>query len=333
VSRRLALFALVLGFAASIAELGWPFARAAEPTQRVVRVGLVSADSPSTVQHLVSVFLERLRALGWVEGQNLIFEPRYAEGSFDRLPALMAEVVGQKVDVLFTWTTPGAIAAKNATRTTPIVALGLGDPVRAGLVESLSRPGGNLTGTSLGISEGMMGKLLELLQEMVPQLSTVAVIANPDNPIERVEARDIEAIAPKRRLKVQIIEVREAEALDAAFQQAARRAQAVLVVPNPITMMNRTRITALAAKHGLPAMYGLREFVDAGGLMAYGPDTAAMFRQAAEHVDKILRGAQPGDLPIEEPTRYLLVVNLKTARALGLTIPQSILLQANEVIR
>jgi len=331
VNRRRVLRILARGLAVGV--LGSRLARAAEPTQRVGRVGLVSADTLSTVQGKVVVFLERLRELGWVRGQNLTVEPRYAEGRFDRLPALMAEVIGQKVDVLFTWSTPGAVAARNATSTIPIVAVAMGDPVRTGLVESLSRPGGNLTGLSLGYSEGMAGKWLELLQEMVPRLSTVAVILNPDIPGHRDQAKEIEAVAPKRRLKVQIIELRNAEALDGAFDQAGRRAQAVLVFPNPITMISRTRIAALAARQRLPAMYGLPDFVDAGGLMAYGPDTAAMFRRAAEYVDKILKGANPADLPIEQPTQYLLVVNLKTAKALGLTIPQSILLQANEVIR
>jgi putative ABC transport system substrate-binding protein len=185
----------------------------------------------------------------------------------------------------------------------------------------------------MGYGEGFSGKWLELLQETVPRLSTVAVIVNPDISHQRDQAKDLKAAAPKRRLKVEIIEVREAEVLDAAFAQARKQAQAVLVFPSPITMMNRGRITRLAAKHRLPAMYGLRDFVDMGGLMAYAPDSAGMFRGAADYVDKILKGAKPADLPIEQPTQYVLVVNLKAAKALGLTIPQSILQQANEVIR
>jgi len=209
----------------------------------------------------------------------------------------------------------------------------MGDPVRSGLVTSLARPGGNLTGISVGYVEGFSGKWLELVQETVPRLSTVAVVMNPDVSHQRDQAKDVEAAGRKRHLKIQVIEVREAEALDRALEQASRQAQAVLVFPNPVTIMNRTRITTLAAKHRLPAMYGMREFVDAGGLMAYAPDRPAMFRRAADYVDKILKGAKPADLPIEQPTQYLLVVNLKTAKALGLSIPQSILLQADEVIR
>jgi putative tryptophan/tyrosine transport system substrate-binding protein len=334
VNRRRVLLVLAWGLAGLTAgALGSPLARADDPVQRVMRLGIVSPDLPSTAVHGVTAFSERLRELGWIEGQNLIIERRWAQGRFDRLPALMAEVIGQKVDVLFTWTTLGTIAAKNATSTIPIVALGMGDPVRSGLVPSLARPGGNLTGVSMGYGEGFSGKWLELLQETVPRLSTVAVILNPDISHQRDQAKDLEAAAPKRHLKVQIVEVREAEALDDAFEQARKQAQAVLVFPNSVTMINRARITTLAAKHRLPAMYGLRDFVDAGGLMAYAPDSAVMFRGAADYVDKILKGAKPADLPIEQPTQYVLVVNLKTAKALGLTIPQSILLQANEVIR
>jgi putative ABC transport system substrate-binding protein len=333
-NRRRVLLALAGGVAGLTAgALGFPLARADDPAQRVMRLGIVSPDLPSTAVRGISAFSYRLRELGWVEGQNLIMERRWAEGRFDRLPALMTEVIGQKVDVLVTWTTPGAIAAKNATRTIPIVALGMGDPVRSGLVASLARPGGNLTGVSMGYGEGFSGKWLELLQETVPGLSTVAVIVNPDISHQRDQAKDLEAAAPKRRLKVQIIEVREAQALDAAFERARKQAQAVLVFPSPLTMIDMARITTLASKHRLPAMYGLRDFVDAGGLMAYAPDLAVMFRRTADYVDKILKGAKPADLPIEQPTQYVLVVNLKTAKALGLSIPQSILLQANEVIR
>ncbi len=210
----------------------------------------------------------------------------------------------------------------------------MGDPVRSGLVASLARPGGNLTGMSMGYGEDFSGKWLELLQETVPRLTTVAMIVNPNNSVARDLAKDAEAIAPKRHLKVQIIEVREPEDIDGAFEQARRQAQAVLVHGDGLlTVQHRGQITALAAKHHLPAIYNLLEFMDSGGLMAYAPDLAVMFRRAADYVDKILKGAKPADLPIEQPTQYVLVVNLKTAKALGLTIPQSILLQANEVIR
>jgi len=209
----------------------------------------------------------------------------------------------------------------------------MGDPVGSGVAASLAHPGGNLTGFSQGWDEGIGGKWLELLQETVPRLSTVALFANPDNPLARELARKLEVIAPTRGLKVRLIEVREPRALAGAFERAGRTAQAVLVLPDPIISATRKQVTALAAKHRLPAMYTLRDFVDVGGLMAYSPDLAVLFRRAAEYVDRILRGANPGDLPIEQPTEYRLIVNLKAAKALGITIPESILLRADEVIR
>ena len=304
-----------------------------ESLARVVRIGYVSAGSAAAYERYFSAFREQLKALGYAERQNLVIEARWADGHIDRLPALMAEVVEQRVDLIVTSSTPGAMAAKKATSTIPIVGVAMGDPVRSRLAASLAQPGGNLTGLSMGYSEGIASKWLELLQEIVPGLSAVAAIANPDNPWERDRVRELDAIGPKLRLKVQIIEVREAKALDAAFEQARRQAQAVLVLANAVTLTHQRQITALAAKRRLPAMYGTREFVDAGGLMAYASDLAVQWRRAADYVDKILKGAKPGDLPIEQPTKFELVINLKTAKALGLTIPESILLRADEVIR
>jgi putative ABC transport system substrate-binding protein len=332
-SRHLALLALALRVATGIAVLGFPLAGAADPAQKVVRVAFVAPGSASTAPRGVTAFWERLRELGYVEGQNLVIEARWADGRYDRVPALMAEVIGQKIDVLVTYSTPAGIAAKKATTTIPIVDAVMADPIGTGLVKSLARPDGNLTGLSLGWSEGIGGKWLELLQETVPHLSTVAVIANPDDITHRGLVHELEAVAPLLRLKLKIVDLREAGMLDRAFKQARRQAQAVLVLPGPVAMGQRQTITSLAAKHRLPAIYALREFADAGGLMAYGPELTIMFRRAAEYVDKILRGAKPGDLPIEQPTQYALVVNLKTAKALGLTIPESILLRADEVIR
>ena len=297
-------------------------------------MGLVAPDSLSTTPPSSTLFWGRLRELGWIEGQNLIVERRWADGHLERLPALMAEVIERNVDVIVTGSTPGAMAAKNATRAIPIVVVGMGDPVRSGLVASLAHPGGNLTGMSMGFGEDFTGKWLELLQETVPQLSTVAMIVNPNNSVARDLAKDAESIAPKPHLKLQIIEVREAEDFDGALEQARRQAQAVLVHGDGLlTVHHRGQITALAAKHRIPAIYNHLWFVESGGLMAYAPDISVMFRRAADYVDKILRGAKPADLPIEQPTRYVLVVNLRTAMALGLTVPESILLQADEVIR
>jgi putative tryptophan/tyrosine transport system substrate-binding protein len=329
VNRTLVL--LALAFATTL--LNPDHLDADESVRRIVQIGYVSAGSASTYGSYFSAFREQLKKLGYVEGRDLVIEARWADGHIDRLPALMAEAVKQKIDVIVTSATPGAMAAKNATSTIPIVGVAMGDPVRSGLAASLAGPGGNLTGLSMGYSEGMAGKWLELLQEMVPQLSTVAVIANTENPWERDRVKELAAIAAKRRLKVKLIEVREAEALDGAFEQARRQAQAVLVLANAVTLTHQRQITSLAAKHRIPAMYGARDFVDAGGLMAYASDLAVQYRRAADYVDKILKGAKPGELPIEQPTQFALVVNLKTAKALGLTIPQPILIRADEVIR
>jgi putative ABC transport system substrate-binding protein len=312
---------------------GGSASHAAPPPGKVSRVGFVSPQSPSTAPRGVNAFWDRMRELGYIEGQNLVVESRWAEDRYDRLPALIAEVLQRKVDVLVTVAAVGAVAARNATSTIPIVGVGIADPVRTGLVNSLARPGGNLTGMSMGWGDGMAGKWLELLQETVPKLSTVAVLFNPGNPLVQDLLKDLETIAPARGLKLRLVEVHDPDALDHAFAQASRRAQAVLALPDPMIAAHLQRVTALAAKYRLPAMYYLREFVDAGGLMAYGPDLAVMTRRAAEYVDKILNGARPGDLPIEQPTKFELVVNLKTAKALGIPIPESILLRADEVIR
>ncbi len=323
----------LLALVTAAAVLGPSPVRAADPAQKVVRLGFVGPESPSTTVRGVTAFWDRLRELGYVEGQNLVIETRWAEGRIDRLPALMAEVTERKVDVLVTYSTPGAVAAKSATNTIPIVVASMGDPVGTGLAASLARPGGNLTGVSLGWGEGIAGKWVELLQETVPHLSTVTVIANPESPLVRNLAMEVKAIAPTRGVKLLFFEVREPGMLDPAFRQARRQAQAVLVLADPLTVHHQRRITALAAKYRLPAMYALRDFVDAGGLMAYGVDQATLFRRAAEYVDRVLKGAKPADLPIEQPTQWALAVNLTTAKALGLTIPESILLRADEVIR
>jgi putative tryptophan/tyrosine transport system substrate-binding protein len=331
--RRRLLHAVVLPSLLWIAVLGPLLSQAAEPTQRVVRVGFVSPFSLSTDQRSVDGFWQRLRELGWVEGQNLIVEARWAEGRSDRLPALMSEVIERKVDVLVTYSTPGALAAKKATSTIPIVITNMADPVRSGVIASLAHPDGNLTGLSLGWAEGMAGKLLELLQETVPHLATVAMIANPDDPVVPERAKEVEAIAPSRSIRTRLIEVRKPEALDRAFRQARKEAQAVLILGDLLTFAQRRHIAALATKYRLPTMYPLREYVDSDGLMAYGPDRVVLFRHAADYVDKILRGAKPADLPFEQPTQHEFIVNLKTARASGITIPDSILLRADEVIR
>ncbi len=332
-SRRLALIATALSFASAFAVLGAPLARAVEPAQRVVRLGFVGSESPSTVARNNAAFFKRLGELGWVEGRNLIVERRWAEGHLDRLPALMADMVNRKVDVIVTASTPAAVAAKDATSTVPIVIASMGDPVASGLAASLARPGGNVTGLSLGWAEGIPGKWLELLWETIPRLTTVAVIGNSDSSLVRLLQKTLDAAAATRGVRLRHIDVREPEGLERAFEQARHQAKAAIVLPDPLTVQHRQQVASLAAKHRLPTMYGLLEFMEAGGLMAYAPDHVAMFRRAAEYVDKILRGAKPGELPIEQPTQYTLAVNLKTAKTLGLKIPESILIRADEVIR
>jgi len=321
---------LLLITAAALVGSSWVLA--ADPPPKAMRLGFVDPHSPSTDLRGVNEFWQRLHELGWEEGQNLVVERRWAGGRIDRLPGLMAEVVANNVDVLVTYSTPAALAAKRATSTVPIVVASMGDPVGTGEAQSLARPGGNLTGLSLGYAD-IAGKWLELLQETVPRLSAVALISNPDSPVSASCAKALAAIAPTLRLKIRVFGVPGPKAFGGAFKQARRQAQAVIVLPDPVSLEHRQEVAALAARYRLPAIYFVRDFVDAGGLMAYAPDSVAMLRRAAEFVDKVLKGAKPGDLPIEQPTKFELIVNLKTAKALGITIPESILLRADEVIK
>ena len=324
-------------FLACIAAAAATFAPAsslsAEPEQKVARIAFIDPfSSPSAVPG-APAFWERLQELGWVQGQNLVAEKRWAEGQIDRLPALMTDVVSRHVDVIVTRSTPAAMAAKNATATIPIVVASMGDPIGTGLVVSLAHPGGNLTGLSLEQTSDLSGKWLELLQEVVPKLATVAVISNPDSAYVKKMAKDLEAPSLARGIKLRFENVREPAALAGVVRQARRKAQAALVLADPLTVSHRREIAQLAAANRLPIMYVVLEFMDSGGLMAYGADPTTLWRRAADYVDKILRGAKPADLPIEQPTQFKLIVNLKTARALGLTFPESILLRADEVIR
>jgi putative ABC transport system substrate-binding protein len=330
-SRYLILFSLI----AAVAALEPLFAHAADAAQKVARIAFIDPYSPTTsTVHATSAFWARLQELGWVQGKNLIVETRWAEGQIDRLPSLMTDVIGRKVDVIVTRGTPAAIAAKNTTSTIPIVVASMGDPVGTGLVKSLARPEGNLTGLSLQGTMDFYGKYLELLQEIVPRLSTIAIISNLDSsPFPRMLVKYLEGVAQTRGLKLRVIDVREPSALPSAFRQARHDAQAALVLADPLTITHQQEVTKLAASNRLPAAYAFLAFTDAGGLMAYGADPVVLFRRAADYVDKILRGAKPADLPVEQATQFKLVVNLRAAKALGLTIPESILLRADEVIR
>lgn len=321
----------VLIFVVGLFVLALP-AIADQPGSRMVRIGYVDPVSPG-VRHGVAAFRQRLGELGWVEGRNLVIEARSAEGHIERLPQLFDELVASKVDVIVTHSTPAALAAKKATTAIPIVVGGLGDPIAVGVAQSLARPGGNVTGLSMGLDKALSGKYVEFLQEIVPHLSAIAIIGDLGTPIYRRMAEEIEAVALSRGLRVKLFRVRDPGELDRIIEQARRFAQAAVVIPDVVMFEHKGKITALAAKYRLPTVYGVPEFIDAGGLMAYSVDRVVLYRRTAEYVDKILRGTNPADLPFEEPTTFRLAVNLKAARALGLTIPQSILVRADDVVQ
>jgi putative ABC transport system substrate-binding protein len=299
---------------------------------KVRRIGLLSTLSPSDAVLWHQAFRLGLRDLGWVEGKNISIEYRYAEGRNDRLPDLAADLVRLKVDIIVTSFTTDTLVAKNATKAIPIVIAAVSDPVASGLVESLARPGGNITGLST-MTLQLAGKRLELLKEMVPRLSRVAVLWNPQGSASTLSWKELQLSARQLGLQLHSLEVRSPNDFDKAFEDATRaRAGALFIIQDTVIVTNLKRIAGLAAKSRLPSIFLWSEFADAGGLAAYGPDRADMFRRAATFVDKILKGAKPGDLPIDRATKFELVVNLKTAKALGITIPQSILLRADRVI-
>jgi putative tryptophan/tyrosine transport system substrate-binding protein len=301
----------------------------------VPRIGFLSLTSPSDRPPLLDAFRQRLRELGWVEGQNIVIDYRYAEGRVDRLPDLAAELVRLKVDLIVASAgTQAATAAKNATETIPIVMIYVRDPVGTGLIASLARPGGNVTGVSGSAGLELFAKQLELLKETVPKIRRVAILSNPDNAYHQLAIREVNVAARSLGVQLQLLEARGPNEFDGAFAAMAKeRVGALLVLSDAIFGSHRTRLADLAARSRLPAAYGVRESVEAGGLMSYGPSLLDSYRQAATYVDKILKGAKPADLPVEQPMKFELVLNLKTAEALGLTIPPLILFQADEVIR
>jgi putative tryptophan/tyrosine transport system substrate-binding protein len=312
-----------------------PLAAEAQQTAKVPRIGFLLPNLAAS-PHPPDAFRQGLRDLGYVEGRNVVMEYRDAEGKFERLPALAAELVALKVDVIVAPGTPAALAAKQATRTLPIVFASAGDPVASGLVTSLARPGGNVTGLSI-LAPELVGKCLEQLTQAVPGVSRVAALWHPGDYAERTDKdmlREADVAARALGVRLQVVEARGPEDFDRAFSDMTRgRADAVTVQSTNVFFIERRRLVDLAAKNRLPTMYLTREFVDAGGLMSYGPNVADLFRRAATYVDRILKGSKPADLPVEQPTKFELVINLKAAKALGLTIPQSLLQRADQIIQ
>ena len=320
-------------FVFSLGALSVPIAADAQPTGKVYRIGYLGAGSDTGSQPPVEAFREGLRELGLVEGQNIVIDYRFAEGRFDRLPDLAAELVRLKVDVIMAGPTPPAVAAKNATGTIPIVVAGVGDPVELGLIASLARPGGNVTGLSFSVGMDIFGKGLELLREAVPKFRRVAILSNPANPSHGLALTNVKAAAGSLGVQLQLLEASEPNQFDGAFAEMAKeRVDALLVVADGMFIFHRARLAELAAKNRVPSMHGVRENVEAGGLMSYGPSTVAAWRRAAFFVDRILKGAKPADLPVEQPTKFELVINLKAAKTIGLSISPSLLARSDEVI-
>lgn len=323
--RRLRVFvAIVLGL------LCVPSPSEAQRSAGIARIGYLT---PTSQPAREEVFRQELRRLGYAEGQNFVLEYRSANGDFDRLPDLAAELIALNVDVLVTVVTQAALAAKKATATIPIVMVGVSDPVGVGLVASLARPGGNVTGTS-SLAANVVGKQLESLREMLPKVSRVATLWNPANPVfQKLQLGEVKAAAAKLRLQIQLFEARTPDRLDHAFTSMARqRPEALLVLGDPMFGAHWARIAELAARHRMPTVSGTREFADAGGLMTYGPDYFEAYQRAGRYVDQILRGGRPADLPVEQSTKFELVLNARTAATLRITIPRSLVGRADRVV-
>ncbi len=321
------IIAIVLGLLAA------PLAAEAQGPPSVPRIGVLRPGSPMGADVVLEAFRQELKALGYVQGQNVLLEARYAEGKLDRLPQLATELVQLKVDVIVVGSGVAIRAVQQATTTIPVVMAVSSDPVADGFVASLARPGGNITGLSM-LAVELSGKRLQLLKEAVPRASRVAVMWNPAYTGMEARYRVVQAGAPQVGVTVRSLEVREPRDFESAFATMTReRPDALLLLVDPVTLENSRRIVDFAAAKRLPAIYEVREFVDAGGLMSYGPSLPGMWKRAAAYVDKIFKGARPADLPVEQPTRFELVINLKTAKGLGLTIPPSILILADQVIQ
>jgi putative ABC transport system substrate-binding protein len=305
----------------------------AQPPRKMSRIGYLAQGSADRERPYLDALRQGLRDLGWVEGQNIAIDARFAEGKTDQLPSLAAELVRRKVDVIATWSTPAALAAKRATTTIPIVIGSAADPVGSGIVVSLARPGGNITGwTHLGLD--LRAKYLELLKEAVPKAIRFGVFWNPTNQVHKPSLRIIEGAAERLKVELHLVGIQDPKEFESAFTAlAGKGVQALVVFPDGMFLGQTQPIIALAARHRLPTMYGLREYAPVGGLMAYGANQAEMQRElGATFVDKILKGFKPADLPVAQPTKFELIINLKTAKALGLTIPPALLVRADQII-
>ena len=307
----------------------WPLAARAQ--KKLPTIGFLGANSPAVQRQWTAAFVQRLHELGWTEGLNLAIEYRWAEGRFDRAPAIIAEFVRLKVDVIVTHATANVVAAKQATSVIPIIFTSVADPVGNNLVASLARPDGNVTGLSAQIAD-VVGKRLELLREIIPGLRRLAIMANVGVPNAVLEMGEVHAVARTLGLDVATFEIRQTRDIEPAIEAFKNRAEALYVQADPLFTSNRLRINTLALGARLPTMHGTREQVDAGGLISYGTNITDLFRRAGDYVDKILRGAKPADLPVQQPIKFDLVINLITAKALGLTIPPALLARADEVI-
>jgi len=324
--RRRKFLATLLGGAAT-----WPLAARAQQPAKLPTIGFLGANTPAVQIRWTAAFVQRLRELGWIEGRTIAIEFRWAEGRSERAAEIVAEFVRQKVDVIVTGGTEYVLAAKQVTSVIPIVFSNVGDPVDSGLVAGLARPGGNVTGLSIQGTD-TAGKRVELLRDVIPSLRRLAIMANVGNPAVVLELRQVQAVARTLGLEVTTLEIRRAEDITPAFEALKSRADALYIVPDPLADTHRVRINTLALGTRLPAISGVREQVEAGGLMSYGPNFPDLFRRAADYVDKILRGANPADIPVEQPTKFDLIINLTAAKALGLDVPATVLARADEVI-
>jgi len=311
--------------------VAWPLAAHAQQPTKLRTIGFSGLSTRSAESELVAAFTQRLHELGWIENRTVVIEYRWSEGRAERVVQIAAEFVRLKVDVIVTSGTPQVLATKQATSVIPIVFARVGDPVANGLVASLARPGGNVTGLSVQGDE-LAGKRIEILREVVPSLRRVAILANVGNPFSVVELGEVQAAARTLNLEFDTLEIRRAEDITHAFEAIKGRAEALYVCPDGLVDANKIRINTLALGARLPTMHGYREYVEAAGLMSYGANLPDLYRRSADYVDKILRGANTGDMPVEQPTKFDLIINLTTAKALSLTIPKSLLLRANELI-